>query len=111
MAALRPMSDWLSTAPPAAELLAFLWFYLQRTKRKKIPGYVCNSKDRKKGDKPKATPPSPPPLDIGPLINLGMQHDGRSARTWMKRVFTIFVLLWEGEKDLLESTKMDFYET
>ena len=25
-------------------------------------------------------------LDIGPLINLGTQHDGRSARTWMKRV-------------------------
>ncbi len=24
--------------------------------------------------------------DIGPLINLGTQHDGRSARTWMKRV-------------------------
>jgi len=49
--------------------------------------------------------------DIGPLINLGMQHDGRSARTWMKRVLTTFVSLWEGEKDLLESTKMDFYET
>jgi hypothetical protein len=49
--------------------------------------------------------------DIGPLINLGTQHDGRSARTWMKRVLTTFVLLWEGEKDLLESTKMDFYET
>jgi len=49
--------------------------------------------------------------DIGPLINLGMQHDRRSARTWMKRVFTTFLSLWEGEKDLLESTKMDFYET
>jgi len=49
--------------------------------------------------------------DIGPLINLGTQHDGRSARTWMKRVLTTFVSLWEGEKDLLESTKMDFYET
>ena len=24
--------------------------------------------------------------DVGPLINLGTQHDGRSARTWMKRV-------------------------
>ena len=23
---------------------------------------------------------------LGPLINLGTQHDGRSARTWMKRV-------------------------
>ena len=50
-------------------------------------------------------------IDIGPLINLGTQHDGRSAQTWMKRVLTTFVLLWEGEKDLLESTKMDFYET
>jgi hypothetical protein len=49
--------------------------------------------------------------DIGPLINLGMQHDRRSAQTWMKRVLTTFVSLWEGEKDLLESTKMDFYET
>jgi len=49
--------------------------------------------------------------DIGPLINLGMQHNGRSARTWMKRVLTTFVSLWEGEKDLLESTKMNFYET
>ncbi len=49
--------------------------------------------------------------DIGPLINLGTQHDGRSVRTWMKRVLTTFVLLWEGEKDLLESTKMNFYET
>jgi len=49
--------------------------------------------------------------DIGPLINLGTQHDGRSARTWMKRVLTTFVSLWEGKKDLLESTKMDFYET
>ena len=49
--------------------------------------------------------------DIGPLINLGTQHDGRSARTWMKRVLTTFVSLWEGEKDLLESTKIDFYET
>ncbi len=49
--------------------------------------------------------------DIGPLLNLGTQHDGRSARTWMKRVLTTFVSLWEGEKDLLESTKMDFYET
>ena len=24
--------------------------------------------------------------DTGPLINLGTQHDGRSARVWMKRV-------------------------
>ncbi len=24
--------------------------------------------------------------DVGPLINLGTQHNGRSARTWMKRV-------------------------
>ncbi len=23
---------------------------------------------------------------LSPLINLGTQHDGRSARTWMKRV-------------------------
>ncbi len=46
--------------------------------------------------------------DIGPLINLGTQHDGRSARTWMKRVLTTFVSLWEGKKDLLESTKIDF---
>ncbi len=49
--------------------------------------------------------------DISPLINLGTQHDGRSAWTWMKRVLTTFVSLWEGKKDLLESTKMDFYET
>jgi len=52
-----------------------------------------------------------PHRDIGPLINLGTQHDGRSARTWMKRVLITFVSLWEGKKDLLESTKMDFYET
>ena len=25
-------------------------------------------------------------LALSPLINLGTQHDGRSARTWMKRV-------------------------
>ena len=24
--------------------------------------------------------------DVGPLFNLGTQHDGRSTRTWMKRV-------------------------
>ena len=24
--------------------------------------------------------------DVGPLINLGTQHDGRSARAWMKRI-------------------------
>ncbi len=27
-----------------------------------------------------------PAISLGPLINLGTQHDGRSARTWMKRV-------------------------
>ena len=32
---------------------------------------------------------------------------GRSAEIWMKK-FTTFVSLWEGERDLLESTKMDF---
>jgi hypothetical protein len=26
------------------------------------------------------------PHAVSPLINLGMQHDGRSARVWMKRV-------------------------
>jgi len=50
-------------------------------------------------------------FDIGPLINLGTQHNVRSSQTWMKRVLTTFLSLWEGEKDLLESTKMDFYET
>jgi hypothetical protein len=25
-------------------------------------------------------------LAVSPLINLGTQHDGRSARAWMKRV-------------------------
>ena len=28
-----------------------------------------------------------------------------------EKSLTTFVLLWEGKKDLLESTKMDFYET
>jgi len=36
--------------------------------------------------------------DIGPLINLGTQHDGRSARTWMKRVLTTFVVVMGGRK-------------
>ena len=36
--------------PPAAELLAFLWLYLQRMKRKKYQG---NSKDRKREINPK----------------------------------------------------------
>ena len=31
--------------------------------------------------------PLPPPMcDVDPLFNLGTQHNGRSARTWMKRV-------------------------
>ncbi len=62
----------------------------------------------KKKGRPKENVREKSVTDIGPLINLGTQHDGRSARTWMKRVLTTFVLLWEGEKDLLESTKMDF---
>ncbi len=36
-----------------------------------------------------------------------MQHDERSAEVWMKKLIT-FVSLCEGERDLLESTKMDF---
>jgi len=34
--------------------------------------------------------------DIGRLINLGTQHDGRSARTWMKRVLTTFFVVMGG---------------
>ncbi len=51
------------------------------------------------------------PADVGPLINLGTQHDGRSAWTRMKRVQLLFVVETGGQKGLLESTKMDFYET
>jgi len=35
---------------------------------------------------------------IEPLINLGTQHDGRSAWTWMKRVLTTFVVVMGGGK-------------
>ena len=48
---------------------------------------------------------------VSPLINLETQHDGRSAQVWMKRVLLLFVVVMGGRKGLLESTKMDFYET
>jgi hypothetical protein len=44
---------------------------------------------------------------LSPFVNLGMQHDGRRAEPWMKKV-TTFASLWESKRDLLESTKMDF---
>ncbi len=36
-----------------------------------------------------------------------MQHNAKECWLWMKKV-NYFVSLWEGERDLLESTKMDF---
>jgi len=49
--------------------------------------------------------------DIGPLINLGMQHDRRSARTWMKRVLTTFVVVVGGRKGFAREHQNGFYET
>jgi len=49
--------------------------------------------------------------DIGPLINLGTQHDGRSARTWMKRVLTTFVVVMGGRKGFAREHQNGFYET
>jgi len=49
--------------------------------------------------------------DIGPLINLGTQHDGRSARTWMKRVLTTFVVVMGGRKRFAREHQNGFYET
>jgi len=49
--------------------------------------------------------------DIGPLINLGTQHDGRSALTWMKRVLTTFVIVMEGRKGFAREHQNGFYET
>ena len=49
---------------------------------------------------------APAACALSPFVNLETPHDGRSARIWMKKL-TTFVLLWEGKKDLLESTKMD----
>ncbi len=43
-----------------------------------------------------------------PLINLETQHDGKECSDLDEKKFTTFMSLWKGEKDLLESTKMDF---
>jgi len=49
--------------------------------------------------------------DIGRLINLGTQHDGRSARTWMKRVLTTFFVVMGGRKGFAREHQNGFYET
>ena len=47
---------------------------------------------------------------LSPFPNLEMQHDRKECWNlksgWKK--FTTFASLWEGKRDLLESTKMDF---
>ena len=48
---------------------------------------------------------------VSPLINLGTQHDRRIAGAWMRRVELLFVVVMGGQKGLLRSTNMDFYET
>jgi hypothetical protein len=45
---------------------------------------------------------------LSPLVNLEMQHDGKECSDLDEKKFTIFMSLWEGKRDLLESTKMDF---
>ena len=45
---------------------------------------------------------------VSPLINLEMQHGGRSAQIRWKEFNYFSSLWWEGKRDLLESTKMDF---
>ncbi len=48
---------------------------------------------------------------LSPFVNLGMQHDGRSAETWMKKV-TAFCVVVGGQKGFARSTKNElFYET
>ena len=47
-------------------------------------------------------------VDIGPLINLGTQHDGRSARTWMKRVLTTFCVVVGGRKGFAREHQNEF---
>jgi hypothetical protein len=39
-----------------------------------------------------------------------MQHDRRSAETWVKNVTTFWVVV-EGQKGFARSTKNGFYET
>ncbi len=45
---------------------------------------------------------------LSPFVNLGMQHDGRRAEPWMKKSYYVLRRCGEVERDLLESTKMDF---
>ena len=44
---------------------------------------------------------------LSPFVNLGMQHNGRRAEPWMKKLLR-FASLRGSKRDLLESTKMDF---
>jgi len=48
---------------------------------------------------------------VSPLINLEMQHNGRSAQVWMKRVFLLFVVVMGGRKGFAREHQNGFYET
>jgi hypothetical protein len=47
---------------------------------------------------------------LSPFINLGMQHNGRRAEPWMKKVTTICVIVG-GQKGFAREHQHGFYET
>jgi hypothetical protein len=54
--------------------------------RRDRDGSNHGGKSRERATQRKRKPDARDYGDVGPLINLGTQHDGRGARTWMKRV-------------------------
>jgi len=50
-------------------------------------------------------------IAVSPLINLEMQHDGRSAENQMKRVYLLFVVVMGGRKGFAREHQIGFYET
>ena len=49
-------------------------------------------------------------LALSPLINLETQHNGRSARIWMKKVYYLYVVV-EGQKGFVREHQHGFYNT
>jgi hypothetical protein len=47
---------------------------------------------------------------LSPFVNLGMQHDGRRAGLWMKKV-TTFCVLGGRQKGFAREHQHGFYET
>jgi hypothetical protein len=47
---------------------------------------------------------------LSPFVNLGTQHNGRSARTWMKKVNYFYVVVG-GQKGFAREHQNGFYVT